>query len=113
MKFKVLITAIMLMLALPATAQFTTTVLAHEVALSQLRLPTHENGTIAFKACQECDYQTVRVTEGTRYVLNGTRTSLTKFRQAAAGIRERSLQAVSVHQHLADNVVTAVEITIR
>ena len=110
MKFKVLITAFMLMLALPATAQFTTTVLAHEVALSQLRLPTHENGTIAFKACQECDYQTVRVTEGTRYVLNGKSTSLERFRRAAADIRERSLQPVTVHQHLADNVVTAVEI---
>ena len=113
MKFKVLITAVMLMLAMPATAQFTTTVLAHEVALSQLRLPTYESGTIAFKTCNECDYQTVRVTESTRYVLNGKSTSLKNFREAAAGIRERSLQAVSVHQHLADNVVTAVEITIR
>lgn len=113
MKFKVLITACMLMLALPATAQFTTTVLAHEVALSQLRLPAHPNGTIAFKACQECDYQTVRVTESTRYVLNGKSTSLEKFRLAAAGVRERSLQAVAVHQHLADNVVTSVKMTVQ
>ena len=55
----------------------------------------------------------MRVSEGTRYVLNGKATSLEKFRLAAAGVRERSLQAVAVHQHLADNVVTAVKMTVQ
>ena len=67
MKIKVLITVFVLCLALPAAAQFTTTQLAHEVALNELRLPSHPSGTIGFKSCSECEYQTKRVSENTQY----------------------------------------------
>ena len=61
MKIKILITAIVLTLAMPAVAEFKTVQLAHEVALSDLRLPSHPSGTIGFKGCSECEYQTERV----------------------------------------------------
>lgn len=110
MNFKILTTALMLTLAVPAAAQFTTIELAHEVALSELRLPSHESGTISFKACVECNYQTVRVSPGTRYVVNGRAVKLDDFRRATARIVERSTQAITVTHHLENNVVTAVEL---
>lgn len=112
MKIKILMTALVLTLAMPAAAQFTTVQLAHEVALSELRLPSHVSGTIAFKGCSECPYQTERVSERTRYIVNGRNVPLAKFRSAVSRIRKRSEQYVTVLQHLEDNVVTQVSISL-
>ena len=105
-------TAIALTLAMPAAAQFVTIVEAHEVALSEIRLPGHPAGTMSFKACKECEYQTVRVSPNTRYVVDGKSVTLEKFRRAAATVRERSMKAVTVKQHLRENVITAIEINL-
>jgi len=112
MKIKILITALVLTLAMPAAAQFTTVQLAHEVALSELRLPSHPTGTIGFKSCSECEYQTKRVSEHTRYVVDGRAVPLDKFRSAVSHIRNRSEHAVTVLQHLEDNVITQVSISL-
>jgi hypothetical protein len=56
MKFRVLIAATLLSLALPASADFTVVQEAYEVALSNLRLPLSESGTLMFRKCDSCDY---------------------------------------------------------
>jgi hypothetical protein len=68
MKFKVLIAAIILALALPAAAQFRTVSKAHEVRLSDLRLPQSDGGTVAYKPCDECPYETKRQEHAARQV---------------------------------------------
>ncbi len=112
MKIKILITALVLTLAMPAVAEFTTVQLAHEVVLSELRLPSHVGGTIAFKSCSDCPYQTKRVSEHTRYVVDGRAVPLDKFRSAVSHIRKRSEQWVTVLHHLENNVVTQVSISL-
>ena len=54
MKLKLLITAALLSLALPAAADFKQVQEAYEVALSDMRLPRADGGTIAFKECAKC-----------------------------------------------------------
>ena len=112
MKIKILMTALVLALAMPAAAEFTTVQLAHEVALSELRLPSHVSGTIAFKGCSDCAYQTERVSERTRYMVNGRSVPLDKFRGAVSHIRNRNEQYVTVLHHLEDDVVTQVSISL-
>ena len=113
MKIKTLITAIVLLLAMPVAAQFTTTQLAHEVALNELRLPSHPSGTIGFKSCSECEYQTKRVSENTQYELNGERVKLDEFRDAVSHVRKRSEETVTVLHHLKEDVVIKVSIYLR
>ena len=113
MKIKTLITAIVLLLAMPVAAQFTTTQLAHEVALNELRLPSHPSGTIGFKSCSECGYQTKRVSENTQYELNGERVKLDEFRDAVSHVRKRSEETVIVLHHLKEDVVIKVSIYLR
>ena len=110
MKSKLLITATLLCLALPAAAEFVTLQQAYETALSDVRLPQSENGTIAFKGCESCDWQTERVTGATRYVLNGRAMPLDKFRVALSRVQNRDEEAVTVLHHLADDVVTEVTV---
>ena len=95
---------------MPVAAQFTTTQEAYEVAVNELRLPSHESGTIGFKSCSECGYQTKRVSANTQYVLNGERVKLDEFRYAVSHVRKRSEETVTVLHHLKDDVIIKVSI---
>jgi biopolymer transport protein ExbD len=110
MKLKVLITAALLCLALPAAAEFKIVQDAYEIALSDLRLPRNESGTLAFKECESCDFMTVRVGADTRYQINGKAVPLKEFRAAMAKVVDRDNEAVTVLRHVKRNQVTAVSV---
>ena len=114
MKFKTLIAAIVLSLALPVAAEMHALEQAHEVNLSEMRLPVHETGTIAFRAaCFNCAHQTLRVNANTRYVLDGHDVTLEKFRKAMARVTERGEQVVTLFQDLEDDLILRVSVYIR
>jgi len=108
MKLKLLIATALLCMAFPAAAEFTTVQEAYEIALSDLRLPRNNTGTIAFKECDSCDYMTVRVGADTRYTLNGKAVPLKKFREALSVVENIDDQPVTVLRHVERNQVTAV-----
>ena len=112
MKIKLLMIAFAFSLAMTAAAEFTTVEEAYEVALSNLRLPRNEVGTIAFKTCATCDYMTKRVNADTRYNINGKSVKLSRFRAALAEVevKDRSSEAITVMHHLERNQVTAVSV---
>jgi hypothetical protein len=112
MKLKVFITAALLSLALPAAAEFTQVAEAYEVALSDLRLPRANGGTIAFKECATCEYRRIRVGADISYRLNGKAVTLKKFREAMATVEDRKAEAVTVLHHLERNQVTAVSVNL-
>ncbi len=112
MKHISLIIAFMLALAAPVSAQNEVKVLAHEVRLSTLRLPAVESGSVAFKACDECDYTTRRVTPNTRWEINNRAVRFQDFRAALAAIRNRDEQYVTVHHDLTTDLIKEVAISV-
>ena len=112
MKSRVLITAALLMVAGAVTAQGTVVETAYEVALSDIRLPRAEMGTIAFKECEKCQYQRYRVGADTQYKLNGKALPLGKFRAAVALAENPQDEAVTVLRHVARNQVTVVSVNL-
>ena len=110
MKFKVLIAAIILGLALPVAAQLRTIEEAYEVRLSDLRLPQSDGGTVAYKPCDECPYETKRVRSDTQWVLDGNSMSLEKFRRSLTSMTDRRNTAVTVLHHLESDRVTRVSV---
>lgn len=99
-------------LAQVAAAQeaFPVVVKAYEAELRSMRLPGTANGTLSFKPCAECDYQTVRVSPNTRYEANGETYGLEDFREAVAALA-RSHTAVTVKHHLESDLITAIRVT--
>jgi len=112
MKFKVLIAAITLGLALPVAADFVQIQEAHEVQLSDLRLPQNEVGTVAFKPCGDCPYMVKRVNHETQWILDGKSMRLEKFRRGVMRLTERDNTAVTVLHHLENDRVTRVSVHI-
>ncbi len=112
MKLKLLIAAALLSLTLPAVADFKQVAAAYEVALSDVRLPRADGGTIAFKECSTCEYRRIRVGADVSYRLNGKSVSLKQFREAMATVQDREAEAVTVLHHLERNQVTAVSVNL-
>jgi hypothetical protein len=112
MKIQLLIAAATLGLALSATAATDSNlgVRAYEVALSDIRMPRDENGTIAFKECGNCDFVTKRVSPNTDYKLDGHSVSLEKFRKALEKVVDRENEAVTILHHLEAGKVIAISV---
>lgn len=113
MKTKILISVLLLAVALPASAEFRTVQRAYEVNLAEMRLPQNEAGTISYKSCNSCEFQTTRVNADTSWILNGRSVSLVKFREGVAAAEDRSKATVTVLHHLEKDRITKVTVTLR
>lgn len=113
MIFRTLITAVALCIVGTATAQITTVQLSHEVRLADIRLPESAGGTLGFRACSDCDFQTTRVGSDCTWFLNNQPVSFEQFREAVSEIKNRSEQYLSVLHHLKRDQITEVAIVIR
>ena len=108
MKIKMIVTAFLLSLAITAAAQMKDPGAAYEVSMADIRLPTSEVGTIGFKRCGECNFETRRVSRATVWEFNGERMSLEKFRRRVSEV-DRSLNVpIQVLHDFGSNQVTRV-----
>ena len=85
---------------------------AYEVALSNFRAPATANGAAAFKTCDDCERQSVRVTNGTRYQINGRALRLQDFRKAISQVNSRSGVAVTVLHHLESDTIELINVSL-
>ena len=105
--------AAMLLIALPAAADFETVSRAYEVALGDLTVPTSQSGRILFKQCRECDTESVRLTPNTQFVVNGRNVSFDKFRAIANETGEADSVPVTVLHHLESETVVRLSLTVK
>ena len=103
----------LLVVSLPAVAEFTQTVsMAYELALSEIRVPATPNSGLIFKECASCDMITVRVTANTQYIVNGRSLPLKEFRKAGFQVTNRDRTAVTVLHHLESDTIVSVTVKI-
>ena len=98
----------LLLCGMAANADFVTVEEAYEVPLSSFRMPGTTAGALAFKACAECEMQTIRVTGETQYVFRNEHMTLPEFRKALGGVNQRSTKWVIVLHHLESDTVSRV-----
>ena len=113
MKFKTPIFATLLFLGLTAASHADQVVSqAYEVSLDNFRAPATENGGVSFKECDSCDRKVVRVSEGTRYTVNGKAVMLEDFRKAIASASDRSKTWLTVLHHLESDTIKMVAVSL-
>ncbi len=108
MQIRKLLVLVLLGLSLAAAADFRTITEVREVDLIDLRLPGTEGGTLAINECDYCEVLTLRVSAGTRYVLNDRDVTLAQFKKAVSRVTNREDVIVDVFHHLESDSVTAV-----
>ena len=110
MNIRLLIATVLVCLSFQASADFTVVSEAYEVSLRDIRLPGSASGTLAFKACESCDYATVRVTTTTQYEANNNILDLEAFRKEVDRIRNPRDVTATVLHHLESNTIQAIRI---
>ena len=110
MNVRMMLAAVLVCLSFQATADFTVVSEAYEVSLRDIRLPGSAGGTLAFKACESCDYQTVRVTAATQYEANNRTLDLEAFRKELDRIQKPREVTATVLHHLESDTIQAVRI---
>ena len=110
MRFKVLIAAISLALPMSGVAQFRTIAEAYEVRLSDLRLPQSEGGTVAYKTCDACAYESKLVSSDVQWILDGRSLPFDEFRRNLAAVKDEENTSVTVLHHIESDRVTRVSV---
>jgi len=110
---KIFVGAIAALLCLPAVANFEAITDGYEVTLSDVRLPREDRGTIAFKPCEKCNYETRRINSSVQWVLNGNAVSLSEFRKRCDAIDDRDDITVTISRDIESNRLIEVSINIR
>jgi len=110
MNIRMMLAAVLTCLSFQASADFTVVSEAYEVSLRDIRLPASVSGTLAFKACETCDYATVRVTATTQYEANNSVLDLEAFRKELDRIRNPRDVTATVLHHLESNTIQAIRI---
>ena len=112
MKIKTLLTVTLLCLAPLAFGQYVVTSQAYEISLSNFRAPATANGGVAFQECDECNRMNVRVTDGTRYTINGKAVRLEDFKKAISQVSDRDEVALTVLHHLESDTIEMIDVSL-
>lgn len=112
MNIKKLLVCILLSFSLPAAADFVTVSEAYEIALSDFRVPATPSSGVQFKKCDECEFQTIRVTPNTQYVINGKSVLLKEFRKRIFDVRDRAAETIIVLHHLESDTIVSISVEI-
>ena len=110
MKTRMIVTALALLIALPAAALFEVTARAYEVSLDGFSAPAHEAGGVVFRSCSNCPLKRVRVTGDTEYKVRGERVRLEQFREAIDTAPEPDDVSVTVKHHLERDVIVMLDV---
>ena len=98
----------------PAFAQIETLVNAVETAPSNITLPASNNGMMTFRPCaEECDKDSkrVRVTPGTKFVIDGATVKWEDFRKLFPTIRQSDDGYALVSYDTKNNTLVSLEVS--
>jgi len=112
MHIRKLLIALLMSLSLSAMADFVTTELAYEVALSNLTTPVSSSGSLVFKECDDCDTMMIRMTGNTRFIVNGRTVELKEFRKQVFQVNDRRNVPVTVKHHLESDTIVSVSVSL-
>ncbi|MBT8067511.1 MAG: hypothetical protein KJO09_09735 [Gammaproteobacteria bacterium] len=105
---KTALISLLLVMSASAMAQDYAPTRTYEVLVQSVRLPSGPSGTITVKECDDCDYETYRVTAQTVYAVNGKPMRLSDFRKVIDDLRLGSGHVVNVRRDLQTDTIVKV-----
>ncbi len=79
-----------------------------EVSIHSIRLPALPGGTVTLRECEECEYETIRVTEQTRYRIGQEYVELHEFRKQLNAMKRNVDWALNVRRDNTTNTVSLI-----
>ena len=105
---KTLLLSLLLVASTSAIADSMPPTKTYEAMVKSVRLPYRPFGTLAVRGCEDCDYETYRVTRRTRYSIDNKSMRLKDFRAALEKLALDQDHNVNVTRDINSNTITAV-----
>jgi hypothetical protein len=112
MRAKLILLVAAILIGGQAGADFKTVARAYEVPLSELSLPISSSGMVSFRQCDSCERLSVRVSPGTRFLVNDQSLSLDEFRNAVRYASNAANRAVTVLRDLDSDTILEIRTTL-
>jgi hypothetical protein len=112
MNIKTLITITLLCLGQLAFGLGAVTSQGYEISLSKFRAPATANSNVVFQECDKCNRMNVRVTDGTRYTVNGKAVRLEDFKKAISRVSDRDKVTLTVLHHLESDTIEMIAVSL-
>ncbi len=91
-----------------AHAQSSATTRTFEALATTVRMPVSPNGTITLRESENTDFETVRVTPRTRYLINHKSMRLDQFRKAIQGLLQKGEFTINIRRDEASQTAATV-----
>ncbi len=105
---KTVLLSLLLVASTPALADSLPPTKTYEAMIKTVRLPQRPFGTLAVRGCEDCDYETYRVTQRTRYSIDNKSMRLKEFRAALEELALDKDHNVNVTRDINSNTIVAV-----
>jgi hypothetical protein len=112
MNTRIAIIAALLIVCLPVSADFRTIERAYEVPLVEFTVPVTRNGKINIWRCEDCDFESARLTTKTAFRVNKENVSLQEFRKQVFSVRDRDSVTLIIKHHLESDTVTSIAVSL-
>lgn len=112
MDIRKLLVTLLVTVSVSAAADLVTVEEAYEVALSNMMTPVAGAASLIFKECDECDSKRIRMTDNTRFIIDGLTVDLKEFRKQVSRLHDRDNIAVIIMHHLESNTITFVSVSL-
>ncbi len=105
---KTILLSLLLITSTSAVADSMAPTKTYEAMIKSVRLPYRPFGTLSVRGCEDCDYETYRVTRRTRYSIDNKSMRLKDFRATLANLGLDQDHNVNVTRDINSNTITAV-----
>ena len=108
---KILIVVFMLAATGWSSAQDVPKTTTFEVLMKNFRMADSAAGTVGFRQCDNCNYQRIRLSPRTQYMVNGERLHFEEFRRIVANLANDGELNVNVRRDDTSGTVASVFIS--
>lgn len=105
---KTILLSVLLVTCSAAVANSMPPTKTYEAMIKSVRLPELPHGTLSVRECDDCDYQTYRVTPRTRYRIDNRTMQLKDFRATLEKLALDDEHNVNVTRDIQSNMIISV-----
>lgn len=112
MKYRIVICALMTVIALPALADFERVSRAYELQPEQVNVPLSPSSSMFFKNCDGCETRSGQLTPKTRFSVDGKTVDFEEFCNAMRLAKQSEHSGIFLHHHLESNAIVSVSVSL-
>jgi hypothetical protein len=112
MKYRIIITALIMVFTLPALADFVTISRAYELEPELVNIPLSPSSSMLFSNCSGCEITSGQLTTQTRFSVDAKTVDFDEFCDAMRLAKQSEHSGIFLQHHLESNTIVSVSVSL-